>query len=413
MHSKTLGIGVFVLTAGALCVSAGAADDPITTQLQQSVDNYVTSHAATEDITGVSLQISLGDNGGPVIAVSSGNDGLPNPGPMTTASLYQVGSNTKSFTAALILKLEADGKLNIDQTLGEWLPQYTAWKSITIRQLLNMTSHIPSYDSTVAMTQKQVNLRYQFTPEQLIAFVDPAEGSKIPPTHGPWSYSNTNYFLAGLIIEKASGMSYKQALETMIIKPLNLKNTYYHYGETPEDELERMPAGFFDDPTCLYYQPANCAASTLAPLLGKDVSTENLSWAGPAGGIITTLSDLALWYRALFGGRVLPQEQLDEMQSVVSEKSGQPIAVSKLCADDPQGYGLGLDVVYLPKYFQTTIWYYEGETLADRVVFAYWPQWNLVVTMVANSNTTGSTFPLTLLPETLTALQNTGIIPVQ
>jgi len=51
MHSKTLGIGVFVLTAGALCVSAGAADDPITTQLQQSVDNYVTSHAATEDIT--------------------------------------------------------------------------------------------------------------------------------------------------------------------------------------------------------------------------------------------------------------------------------------------------------------------------------------------------------------------------
>jgi D-alanyl-D-alanine carboxypeptidase len=114
--------------------------------------------------------------------------------------------------------------------------------------------------------------------------------------------TNTGYFLAGLIIEKASGMSYKEALEKMILNPLHLSNTYYYYGETPRYVLERMPAGFFNDPTVLPYQPAGQTTSVLAALLGKDMRAQNLSWAGPAGGIISNLGDLAEWYRALFGG---------------------------------------------------------------------------------------------------------------
>lgn len=323
MRYITLAVGSLVIAVSAFCGSAGAADQPATGQLQPIVDNYVAQHAAIEGFTGVALQASLGDNG-PVVAVSAGNDGLPGAQPMTPGSLFQIGSNTKSFTSALILLLEVAGKLNIDQTVGDWLPQYPAWKSVTIQSLLDMTSGIPSYDATVAMAEKQIDLNYQFTPEQLISFVDPDEGSTIPRTTG-YSYSNTNYFLAGLIIERASGMSYKKALETMILKPLHLRNTYYFYGPTPDYVLDRMPAGFYNDPTCIEYQPQPCTVSTLAPLLGKDVRAENLSWAGPAGGIISTLGDLAKWYRALFGLRVVPQAQLGEMKSLVLIPTGVPI----------------------------------------------------------------------------------------
>jgi D-alanyl-D-alanine carboxypeptidase len=406
MQHRTWAIGVFLIAGSVFCASAKAAEEPITTQLQQIVDNYLASHKQTEKITGIEMQVSLGDDR-PIIAVTSGNDGLPHPQPMTTDSLFQIGSNTKSFTAALILKLEAAGKLNIDQTVGDWLPEYPAWKSITIRQLLNMTSHIQSYDATVTIAEKQLDLCYQFTPKQLIAAVDPNDGVHLPPITDPWSYTNTGYFMAALIIEKASGMSYKDALEKMIIKPLNLHNTYYFYGETPHYVLDRMPAGFFNDPTPLAYQNQNLP-SVLAPLIGKDLRAENLSWAGPAGGIIASMGDLAQWYRALFGGRVMPKVQFDEMESLVSTKTGLPLPVPT--ADDDQGFGLGLDENYSLSMFRGYIWYYEGETYADRVVFTYWPQYDVVLTMVANSNVLQSNFPLTVLPETINALVNTGTV---
>jgi D-alanyl-D-alanine carboxypeptidase len=406
MQHRTWAISVFLIAGSVFCVPARAADEPVTNQLQKIIDSYLAQNGQNEKITGIEMQVSLGDDG-PVIAVTSGNDGLPHPQPMTTGSLFQIGSNTKSFTAALILKLEAAGKLNIDQTVGDWLPEYPAWKSITIKQLLNMTSHIQSYDATVTIAEKQLDLCYQFTPKQLIAAVNPDDGVHLPPVTDPWSYTNTGYFLAALIIEKASGMSYKEALEKMIIKPLKLHDTYYFYGETPRYVLDRMPAGFYNDPTPLAYQNQKLP-SVLAPLIGKDLRAENLSWAGPAGGIIASMGDLAQWYRALFGGRVMPQVQLDEMKSLVSTKTGLPLPVPT--TDDSQGFGLGLDENYSLSLFRGYIWYYEGETYADRVVFTYWPQYDVVVTMVANSNVPSSNFPLTVLPAAINALVNTNTV---
>jgi D-alanyl-D-alanine carboxypeptidase len=84
------------------------------------------------------------------------------------------------------------------------------------------------------------------------------------------------------------------------------------------------------------------------------------------------MGDLALWYRALFAGRVMPQAQLEEMQSLVSTATGLPIPVTNAAC--PQGFGLGLDQNYSLSQFKGSIWYYEGETYADRVVFTYWPQ---------------------------------------
>jgi D-alanyl-D-alanine carboxypeptidase len=413
MHLRTLTVSTLFVVATTSFVPAHAQTETATAQLQSIVDNYVAQRAAIEGFTGLALHVSFGD-AQPSINVFAGNNGLPDPQPMTSSNLFAIGSNTKSFTSALLLMLEASGKLSIDQTVGDWLPEYPAWASVTIRSLLDMTSRIPSYDATPAMGMLQVNLSYQFTPQQLIAFVDPYQGSTIPPTPVGYSYSNTNYFLAALIIERASGLSYKQALEQWIIRPFHLRNTYYNYGPPPQYVLDRMTAGIYNDPTCLEYQPnygqAGCV-SVLAPLLGKDVHTENLSWAGPAGGIIATLGDVAKWYRALFGGRVVPQAQLEEMKSVVSTSTGIPIP--RTTPSDPVGYGLALTQVDIPSVFGARIWYYSGETLDGRVVFAYWPTYDLVITTTVNSNVSddvGKTFPLTVLGSAFTALLQSGLI---
>ena len=145
--------------------------------------------------------------------------------PIGPDTLFDIGSNTKEFTAALILKLEADGKLRLDDTIGRWLPQYPAWKDVTIRSLLHTVSDIPNYSETVEIGEiEAADIHHQFSAKDLVGFVDPGNGKHFPPGAG-WFYSNTNYILAGLIIEAASGMNYEQALTTMILKPLGLRDT--------------------------------------------------------------------------------------------------------------------------------------------------------------------------------------------
>ncbi len=94
----------------------------------------------------------------------------------------------------------------------------------------------------------------------------------------------------------------------------------------------------------------------------------NMSWAGPAGGMISNTRDLATWVRALFAGRVIPQKQLAEMTSIVSVKTGKPI--KDVSADDPRGFGLDLGRGYQAE-LGGAYWYYQGTTFGFRAVFAY------------------------------------------
>jgi D-alanyl-D-alanine carboxypeptidase len=360
---------------------AGAQGAPVTAQLQQTLDSYLTQRGVPESITGVSLYVSLGDPG-PAIEVYSGSNGRrKNKAPIDGDTLFQIGSNTKHFEAAVILKLEAEGKLSISQTIGDWLPEYPAWSAVTIRQLLNMTSPIPNYSETVTIGKVMAeDIHHQFTKRQLIDAVYPGPGNQLPIPSG-WFYSNTNNIIAALIIEKASGRSFAQWLDEVIFPDVGLHSTYYSEGPYPHEVLERLPRGVYENQACLAYQPMPCQESVLAPLIGRDTSAMNLSWAGAAGAIISTPRDLAKWIRALFGGRVIPQQQLDEMMTVVSQRTGQP--VPSATADDP-AFGLDLVQQYSAET-GGTFWFYEGSTLGFRAIFAYWPQYNLVMTTSTNS----------------------------
>ena len=230
--AKTVLVLTLFAAAFILPATSKADEAALTARLLQILDAYVKDRASIEGLSGAALQVDRGA-GHPIIAVFVGDDGLADAKPIGADTLFQIGSNTKEFTAALILKLEAAGKLKLDDTIGRWLPQYPAWKDVTIRSLLQVTSPIPNYSETVAIGEiEAADIHHQFSANDLIGFVDPANGQHFPPASG-WFYSNTNYILAGLIIEAASTMNYEQALTTMILEPLELHDTFYANGPHP------------------------------------------------------------------------------------------------------------------------------------------------------------------------------------
>jgi D-alanyl-D-alanine carboxypeptidase len=369
--------GSFVLV-GLLCtLGTGARASDLSGQMQTLADSYLAERQAPEKITAVSLHVDV--PGQVPVNVWSGTYGGKHSRRIDDRTLFEIGSNTKHFSAAMILKLEAQGVLNIDQTLGQWLPQYPDWSRVTIRSLLNMTAPIPNYSETVAISSTlAANIYHQFSPEDLIGA---AYDQSLPIPTG-WFYSNTNYILAGMIIEAATHMGYENALKKMLLRPLHLRETYYENGNYPPRLQRRLPSGIYDNPACTLYQPQPCQQTSWQPIVGTDVSHMNMSWAGAAGAMIATPEDLARWVRDLFHLRVIPKAQLDEMTTLVSNATGQPI--TDVSADDPQGYGLGVARNY-QQSAGGAFWFYHGESLSFRTIFAYWPQYDLIITVSTNS----------------------------
>jgi len=409
-----LWVTLALFITGPLALRPAHADDAaVTAQLQQILDLYVKTRGPVEGLSGAALQVDRGPRK-PILAVYAGDNGLSDRKPIGPDTLFDIGSNTKEFTSALILKLEAAGKLKLDDTIGRWLPQYPAWKDVTIRALLHMVSGIPNYSETVAIGEIEVtDIHHQFSTKDLIGFVDPDNGTHLPPNTG-WFYSNTNYILAALIIEAASGMNYEQALTTMILEPLGLHDTYYADGPHPGPAaagpvMSRVPRALYMLQDCLMYQPEPCHVSTLAPLIGKDMRLQNRSWAAEAGAIISNPRDLGSWIRAVFEKRVFPAKQLEEMTTMVSNKTGLPLP--EVTADDPGGFGLGLGRFYR-KELGGAYWFYEGETLGFRTIFAYWPQNDLLITGAVNSRPPNGEdkFGPTVIGGTFTALQQAHLI---
>src|SRR3954454_7989929 len=346
--------------------TAGTGDDTVRAQLRADLDAYLQERGAAEHISGASLSVNLPGSRS-TIDVTAGTTTFGGSVPVRPDSLWEIGSNTKAFTSVLLLQLEAEHRLSIDDPLGKWLPQYPQWADVPIRRLLNMTSGIPTYDDTPAWyADYAADPHTYFSPERLVGYAIDA-----PATSG-YSYSNTNYVLAEMIIERVTGTSYQDQLYHRIINRLHLCELYYRPDVYPASVTSREPAGYLFN-----------NQFPLPTLLGRDVSRDTLSWARAAGAIIGTTSDMTHWERALYSGRMLPAKQQAELKKLVSTSTGRPIPHTS--AADPRGFGLGVAQLTDPQL--GTFWFYEGETLGFRAVHAYFPNSGLIIAIGLNSST--------------------------
>lgn len=361
-----------VLACVLLAAPAWGDDASLQASLKADLSKYLATRANVEHISAVSLSINLKDTT-QNINVVVGKTQYGGSVPITPDNLYQIGSNTKAFTAVTILQLEAEGKLNIEQTVGDYLPQYPAWKNVRIRRLLNMTSGIPEYDVEPAIISEMVKNPYRtFTTAELVGSVYPNRPGAPKPTTG-WSYSNTNYILAEMIIERVTGHSYQSEIERRFLSDPKLSNTYYEPSLYPASILQRTVSGYFFNT-----DPDN---APFKAFVGRDVRNFSLSWARGAGGIISKPEDVTYWSRRLYEGDLLAPKQRTELMTIVSNKTGNPIASTN--ASDSRGFGLGVGQTTVAGI--GTFWYYEGETLGYRMVYCWIPKSDAVIAVGLNS----------------------------
>ncbi|KDN82169.1 serine hydrolase domain-containing protein [Kitasatospora cheerisanensis] len=258
-------------------------------------------------------------DGRPVWSNATGVADLASGRPADPRGAFRIGSATKTFVATTLLQLVGEHRLGLDDRLETLLPGAVPNSgTITVRQLLDHTSGVADYTQDPAFAFDDTWLTGgRYTSYRLRDLVDLA--NKYPPAFAPgqdWQYSNTNYILAGMIIEKLTGHSWNDEVTRRIIRPLRLTGT-------------RMPGDF-------PFIPGPHAHGYLKSAAGPvDVTVLNPSMAGSAGGGISTAADLTAFLDALLGGRLLRPAELAAMKQTSTHGEGRT-------------YGLGLQRLDLP-----------------------------------------------------------------
>ncbi len=211
--------------------------------------------------------------------------------PNTVDTKFELGSITKQFTAALILKLVEEGKLKLDDKVSDILPWYPAENGsrITIHQLLTHTSGIPNYTDFPDFVAKRA--AEKMTPEELVSTF-----SEKPLDFEPGSqfkYSNSGYVVLGAVIEQVTGKSYKDVLEEKILKPLGMTNSGYIDLEKITPKRARGYSNQFS-----HYSNA---------------AYLDMSLPFSAGALYSTVEDLYKWDQALYGDKVLSDKSKEKM----------------------------------------------------------------------------------------------------
>jgi D-alanyl-D-alanine carboxypeptidase len=222
---------------------------------------------------------------------------------MQATDRFRVASVTKTFVATLVLRLAAQGRLKLGDSVERWLPGLVpAGGTITLRELLNHTSGLYNYTDDPTWKQEEItNPGRRWSPRELVAFA--TAHPALFPTGTSWSYSNTNYILLGLVLEAVTGEPLGQELQEQLFQPLALRSTSFPTGTAIDGPYAHG-----------YLGSGSGLVPPGTPLV--DVSTlvdPSELWA--AGGIVSTGDNLTRFYAQLLKGRVLPRPQLKAMET--------------------------------------------------------------------------------------------------
>jgi CubicO group peptidase (beta-lactamase class C family) len=306
-------------------------------EVDNLLDSYVVSGVfrgsvliAREGVVLVSRGYGLADRGA----------GIPN----TPETKFRLGSVTKMFTAAAVLLLQEQGKLNVQDAVCDYLADCPpAWQAVTIHHLLTHTSGIP--DLTTFPEYPSWRATPSSPPETLNRF----NGRPLDfPSGQAWRYSNSGYIVLGLIIEQAAGQPYEAFLRESIFTPLNMTASGYDHN------LNELAVGYM-----------------------RDVEADYIDMSIPfaAGGLYSTVEDLYRWDQALFNGALLTPDSLSQMFSEHAPIPG------------PEGLAYGYGWV-IGQYSGHRVFEHRGAIEGFVSLFAHYPDDNVSIILLSNLQST-------------------------
>jgi D-alanyl-D-alanine carboxypeptidase len=288
----------------AALLAAGTAHAQIAAPQERAVfavrvDSLVHAYMAESHAPGLSVAVVRGRD--TLVMAGFGLADIAAHRQATPATVYEIGSNTKQFTSAAIMRLSEQHKLSIDDELSKYLPQIPLHGNrVTIRQLLTHTSGIRSYTDVEAW---RAHWAEDITPDSIMGFVAKDTFDFAPGTR--YKYDNSGYILLGMVIEKVSGQSYAKYLESEFFEPLGLTHTSYCPSHTTDPAF----------------------ASGYSKKDDGVVPHEYLSLTQPyaAGSLCSTVGDFVTWQRDLAGGKVVSPESFTLMTTAATLNDGKPI----------------------------------------------------------------------------------------
>lgn len=308
---------------------------PAAAQAQAATDADARMTAAVDAVAAKALAdkavagfaVAVVEDGRVRLARGYGMADLEHGVPATADTVFRIGSITKEFTAAAVLKLVEQGKLSLGDRLAKYLPAFPGAGEVTIEQLLAHTSGIRNYTSVPGFLPQSPR---EFTSDEMVSLIAGASPLyDFAPGTG-WAYSNSGYYLLGQVIEKASGQPYAAFVKANLLDPVGLTRT------RPDDMAEIVPA-----------RAAGYDKAPAAPGGFGNASHLSLSVAGPAGAMRSTVGELARWHEALLGGRVLKPATVARMIAPGRLTDGRLASAARAPAPgQPAGatsdYGLGI-----------------------------------------------------------------------
>jgi len=322
-------------------------------RILRAVRSRLDESRATFKFPGAAVGFAL--PGGLSASASTGFADLETKTPLAPSDRMPAGSVGKTFVAAVALKLAEEGRLDLDEKVArrlggeKWFARLPNGADVTLRMLLNHSSGIPNHLELGGFMKRLFkDSSRDIGHEELLAYV--LDRKPLFPAGRGYHYSDTNYILAGMVVERAAGRSLYEEVAARFLKPLKLERTI------PSDShvLPEVANGYSEG----------------RPVIVGGRFQFNPQWEWAGGGFASTAEDLARWARALYGGDVLGKKSLEEMFGSTTVGEG-------------AGYGLGVEV---RRGKLGTVYGHDGEFPGYLSDVRYFPKYDLAVAVQVNAD---------------------------
>jgi len=328
-----------------LATALRAAAQPSPAQVQRAVDAIASAELSGGPTAAISVLVA--QRGQVLVAKGYGVADLDTDTPATEHSVYRLGSLSKQFTVAAILELVDQGQLWLDASVRTYLPEYPeTGQAVTIRHLLQHTSGLSSY---TAQSDYWRQMRDDLPRAAVLEWFAPK-----PPAYTPgerYVYSNSGYFLLGLIIERVSGESFGDFVQRNVLDPLGLKETYY---DGSARAIPNRAKGYARD------------AGKIVPC--REL---NLELVFSAGAMASTVLDVYTFHKGLREGKLIPRDLYALMTAPAILNSG-----------ETSSYGMGYHIDYPGGH---KVLRHGGLVFGFKTCYYYYPDEDLTIIILMNT----------------------------